>query len=151
MWQDINVAAQQTHLDHLQATVDNASPLPVHFSVSWNWDCCSCSSETYATRELLWPLNNGVTQSVLKHMVKIVDSVDSVDDSLNMKMYAGIFFTSNAIFLHTLTNGRYEALSWISYCCKNYMLIGLKSLIRIFSSIPKSIESKCQHCFRDWW
>lgn len=73
---DINVEAQQTHLDRLQSTVENASPLPVHFSVSWNWDCCSCSSDTYATRELLWPVNNGVTQSVLKHMVEVVDSVD---------------------------------------------------------------------------
>lgn len=74
------------------------------------------------------------------------------NNSFNINRYVcRHFFTSNAMFLHTLTNGRYEALSWISHCCKNYMLICLKSLIGIFSSIPQSIKSKCQHCFRNWW
>lgn len=106
---DIHVAAQQTHLDHLQATVENASPLPVHFSVSWNWDCCSCSSDTYATRELSWPINNGVTQSVLKHMVEIVDSVD-VQGMSKLK------FVNYCVFSLLLLN---DLVSCIQYAKRN--------------------------------
>lgn len=73
---NVNVAEQQVYLDNLQLAVHNAFPLPLHYSVSWNWDCCSCSSATYRTRELLWPAANGVMQPVLKHMLDIVDSVD---------------------------------------------------------------------------
>lgn len=63
---------QQEHLDLLKQTADNAAPLPLHFSVSWNWDSCSQSIK----RELLWPASGGTTKSVVQHMVEIVDSVD---------------------------------------------------------------------------
>jgi len=65
--------AQLQFLTDIQTTVENAAPLPLHFSVSWNWDCCSCSSDSYEKRELLW---DGNTKSALEHMVNIVDSVD---------------------------------------------------------------------------
>ena len=70
----VNVAAQQDHLNKLQLTVNNSAPLPLHFSVSWNWECCSCS--TNKTRNLEWPAGSGNTKSALAHMVDIVDSVD---------------------------------------------------------------------------
>uniref|UniRef100_A0A7R9ZAJ6 Uncharacterized protein n=1 Tax=Pseudictyota dubia TaxID=2749911 RepID=A0A7R9ZAJ6_9STRA len=65
--------AQKDLLDNLAATRDNAAPLPLHFSVSWNWDCCSCSSTGYVRREIDW---NGATKSALEHMIDIADSVD---------------------------------------------------------------------------
>ena len=70
----VNVAAQQDHLDKLQLAVHNAAPLPLHFSVSWNWECCSCSANK--TRNLEWPAGSGITKSALAHMVDISDSVD---------------------------------------------------------------------------
>mmetsp|Transcript_38251 Transcript_38251/g.80487 ORF Transcript_38251/g.80487 Transcript_38251/m.80487 type:complete len:507 (+) Transcript_38251:76-1596(+) len=64
---------QLQFLDDLQTTANNADPLPLHFSVSWNWDCCSCSSSSYARRELTW---NGEVKSALEHMIDTVDSLD---------------------------------------------------------------------------
>eukprot|EP00545_Synedropsis_sp_CCMP1620_P011980 CAMPEP_0119008316 /NCGR_PEP_ID=MMETSP1176-20130426/3602_1 /TAXON_ID=265551 /ORGANISM="Synedropsis recta cf, Strain CCMP1620" /LENGTH=356 /DNA_ID=CAMNT_0006960625 /DNA_START=100 /DNA_END=1170 /DNA_ORIENTATION=- len=60
-------------LDALNETAFNAGPLPLHFSVSWNWDCCSCSSSSYDQRLLTW---NGEEKSALEHMIDITDSVD---------------------------------------------------------------------------
>jgi len=68
-----NEQKQLQFLDDLNTTVANAAPLPVHFSVSWNWDCCSCSSASYQTRYLDW---GGANKSALEHMINIVDSVD---------------------------------------------------------------------------
>lgn len=68
-----NLSLQQQLLTDLQTTADNAVPLPLHFSVSWNWDCCSCSEENYERREIEW---NGTTKSALEHMIDIADSVD---------------------------------------------------------------------------
>ena len=68
-----NEGAQLQFLDDLEATRINASPLPLHFSVSWNWECCSCGAATYQRRELEW---NGNTKSALEHMIDIADSVD---------------------------------------------------------------------------
>lgn len=66
-----NEAAQQTLLDNLSATANNASPLPLHFSISWNWWCCDCGAGT--ERLLEW---GGVTKNVVGHMIDSVDSVD---------------------------------------------------------------------------
>ena len=66
-------AAQLKFLTDLETTATNSKPLPLHFSVSWNWDCCDCSSSSYVTRELTW---NGQTKSALEHMIDIADSVD---------------------------------------------------------------------------
>jgi hypothetical protein len=60
-------------LDNLNETAFNAGTLPLHFSVSWNWDCCSCSSSSYEQRLLTW---NGEEKSALEHMIDIADSVD---------------------------------------------------------------------------
>ncbi|KAL7541739.1 hypothetical protein ACHAXR_011182, partial [Thalassiosira sp. AJA248-18] len=68
-----NDAAQLTFLDDLEATRVAALPLPLHFSVSWNWDCCECSSSNYVRRELTW---GGSTKSALEHMIDVADSVD---------------------------------------------------------------------------
>lgn len=67
------IALQDQFLMDLNTTTFNALPLPLHFSVSWNWDCCECDSANYITRELTW---NGETKSALQHMINIVDSVD---------------------------------------------------------------------------
>jgi hypothetical protein len=74
----VNIPLQQDHLDKLQLAVNNASAysLPLHFSLSWNWDCCSCSSGSYTTRNLTWPALGGDTKSVISHMIDIVDSFD---------------------------------------------------------------------------
>ena len=66
-------AEQITFHDNLEATRANAAPLPLHFSVSWNWDCCSCSSTNYLPRNLTW---NGNSKTALEHMLDIADSVD---------------------------------------------------------------------------
>jgi hypothetical protein len=71
-----NTLEQQILLDKLKITASNAAPLPLHFSVSWNWDCCSCSSQSYATRDVQWPADGGEIKSALHHMVDIVDSID---------------------------------------------------------------------------
>ncbi|KAL7478180.1 hypothetical protein ACHAW6_003954 [Cyclotella cf. meneghiniana] len=73
-----NVPLQQDHLDKLQLTVDNAAAysLPLHFSLSWNWDCCTCSSGSYTVRNIHWPAIGGVTKSVMNHMIDIVNSFD---------------------------------------------------------------------------
>ena len=68
-----DVALQNQFLIDLNTTTHNALPLPLHFSVSWNWDCCDCNPANYVTRELTW---DGETKSALEHMVNIVDSVD---------------------------------------------------------------------------
>jgi hypothetical protein len=69
--------AQLQLLDDLSTTVANALPLPLHFSVSWNWDCCNCSfyynGANYVSRNLDW---NGSVKTALEHMIHIVDSVD---------------------------------------------------------------------------
>ena len=65
---------QQQHLDLLQETANNAAPLPLHFSVSWNWEYCSFSQNNI--RQLEWPANSGEIKSVVQHMIDIVDSVD---------------------------------------------------------------------------
>jgi hypothetical protein len=70
----VNVAAQQNHLNKLKLTANNVAPLPLHFLVSWNWECCSCS--TNKTRNLEWPAGSGNMKSTLVHMVNIVDSID---------------------------------------------------------------------------
>jgi len=71
-----NTAEQQLLLDNLQLTASNSAPLPLHFSVSWNWDCCDCSTESYAKRDVQWPAVVGEKKSALHHMVNIVDSLD---------------------------------------------------------------------------
>ena len=73
-----NIPLQQDHLDKLQLAVNNASAysLPLHFSLSWSWDCCTCSSGSYTVRNLTWPALGGVTKSVMSHMIDIVDSFD---------------------------------------------------------------------------
>lgn len=71
-----NSFEQQQLLDNLQITASNSAPLPLHFSVSWNWDCCECSSESYTTRDVQWPAVGGEIKSALHHMVDIVDSID---------------------------------------------------------------------------
>eukprot|EP00542_Grammatophora_oceanica_P013494 CAMPEP_0194043578 /NCGR_PEP_ID=MMETSP0009_2-20130614/15177_1 /TAXON_ID=210454 /ORGANISM="Grammatophora oceanica, Strain CCMP 410" /LENGTH=369 /DNA_ID=CAMNT_0038687829 /DNA_START=210 /DNA_END=1316 /DNA_ORIENTATION=+ len=68
-----NQAAQLKTLDDLKQTAQNASPMPLHFSVSWNWECCDCSDSSYRERTLTW---DGKTKSALSHMIDIVDSVD---------------------------------------------------------------------------
>jgi len=68
-----DIALQDQVLMDLNTTTYNALPLPLHFSVSWNWDCCDCDPANYVTRELTW---DGETKSALEHMVNIVDSVD---------------------------------------------------------------------------
>lgn len=68
-----NEAAQLQFLTNLNTTVTNSFPLPLHFSVSWNWDCCDCSSSSYVPRNLIW---NGENKSALAHMIDIADSVD---------------------------------------------------------------------------
>ena len=65
-------AAQQTFLDNLASTAANASPLPLHFSISWNWWCCDCS-QGGSERIVNW---QGVSKNALEHMVDIADSVD---------------------------------------------------------------------------
>jgi len=70
---EVDVAKQTIILEKLNLTVVNADPLPVHFSVSWNWDCCSCSSSSYERRNLTF---DGITKGALEHMINIVDSVD---------------------------------------------------------------------------
>lgn len=63
-----NIVDQQAYLDKLQDAVSGAaytSPLPLHASVSWDWDC-----------DLLWPAVDGATKSVVEHITGIVDSVD---------------------------------------------------------------------------
>lgn len=67
------VANQTQVLTDLEATKTNAAPLPLHFSVSWNWDCCMCSESEYTKRDLFF---NGQTKSALEHMIDIADSVD---------------------------------------------------------------------------
>lgn len=73
-----NIPLQQDHLDRLQLAVNNASAysLPFHFSLSWNWDCCSCSTGSYTVRNVTWPALSGDTKSVMSHMIDIVDSFD---------------------------------------------------------------------------
>ena len=68
-----NERAQRTLLDNLSNTANNAAPLPLHFSISWNWWCCDCARSTYTERLLEW---NGVTKNVVGHMIDTVDSVD---------------------------------------------------------------------------
>lgn len=70
---DENEKAQIQFLTDLNTTVHNSLPLPLHFSVSWNWDCCDCGSEDYKPRYLTW---NGATKTALAHMIDLVDSVD---------------------------------------------------------------------------
>lgn len=67
------IALQKQFLIDLNTTAHNALPLPLHFSVSWNWDCCDCSDDNYETRNLSW---NGEIKSALEHMINIVNSVD---------------------------------------------------------------------------
>jgi hypothetical protein len=67
------IALQDQFLIDLNTTTYNALPLPLHFSVSWNWDCCDCDPNNYITRELTW---DGEKKSALQHMINIVDSVD---------------------------------------------------------------------------
>jgi len=67
-----NMEAQQLQFLHdLEATAQNAAPLPLHFSTSWNWYCCDCGAGT----ERMLTYSN-TTQNALTHMVDIVDSVD---------------------------------------------------------------------------
>jgi hypothetical protein len=68
-----NQDAQLQFLTDLQTTATNSKPLPLHFSVSWNWDCCNCSSDSYVPRTLDW---DGQSKTALEHMIDIVDSVD---------------------------------------------------------------------------
>jgi hypothetical protein len=68
-----NQSAQIKFLNDLNQTVYNSKPLPVHFSVSWNWDCCDCSELSYVPRNLTW---NGETTTALAHMIEIADSID---------------------------------------------------------------------------
>eukprot|EP00804_Cyclotella_cryptica_P001078 CCRYP_008380-RA/>CCRYP_008380-RA protein AED:0.37 eAED:0.15 QI:0/0/0/1/1/0.5/2/0/507 len=73
-----SIPLQQDHLDKLQLAVNNAAEysLPLHFSLSWNWDCCTCNSGSYTVRNLHWPAIGGITKSVMNHMIDIVDSFD---------------------------------------------------------------------------
>jgi len=68
-----NVPKQLQVLEDLRTAADNASPLPLHFSVSWNWHCCACSSGGYVERPLFF---DGRTKNALEHMLDLVDSVD---------------------------------------------------------------------------
>jgi len=68
-----NTSKQIQVLQDLKTAADNASPLPLHFSVSWNWHCCKCSSKGYVSRDLLF---NGQTQNAVEHMINITDSID---------------------------------------------------------------------------
>lgn len=69
----IKETAQLKFLTDLSTTAANSYPLPLHFSVSWNWECCDCSSASYVPRNLEW---GGETKTALAHMIDIVDSVD---------------------------------------------------------------------------
>ena len=68
-----NHSAQIKFLNDLNETAYNSKPLPLHFSVSWNWDCCNCNELSYVPRNLRW---NGKTKTALAHMIDIADSVD---------------------------------------------------------------------------
>jgi len=66
-----NEAAQQQFLTQLSTTVAHASPLPLHFSVSWNWWCCDCGADV--ERLVTW---NGEEKKALADMIDLVYSVD---------------------------------------------------------------------------
>lgn len=68
-----NHSAQIKFLNDLNETAHNSKPLPLHFSVSWNWECCDCSEASYMPRNLVW---NGESKTALAHMIDIVDSTD---------------------------------------------------------------------------
>jgi len=68
-----NTEKQIKVLNDLKTAADNALPLPLHFSVAWNWHCCDCRSESYVERTLLF---NGQNKNALEHMIDITDSVD---------------------------------------------------------------------------
>jgi|ERR1719469_525109 len=68
-----NQVAQLKFLDDLNTTAHNSKPLPLHFSVSWNWDCCDCSLSSYVPLNLNW---GSETKTALAHMIDISDSVD---------------------------------------------------------------------------
>ena len=68
-----NQATQLKFLTDLNTTATNSKPLPLHFSVSWAWDCCDCSSSSYVRHDLDW---GGETKTAMAHMIDIADSVD---------------------------------------------------------------------------